>query len=253
MILSPTEDNMIAMAVANLLKHKIRFKFDSDENDMYEPTVFNLGRHYLSNEIENLESIDVSDANELRLKCLDPFIVYIISTLVHEEYYNIDSISVLVELIPRSGTGYDIYDFIGYNLDNPRSNIHLFPSSTGRVTYSFPERMLNSPFSIYVRFNSYYLSDEEREETFLMEHNISHEQRDRILYGLSNSIDVLEPPIETYRQEKCIICLESKPNILYLDCMHIAICDSCDRMKSETSLRLTCDVCRAEISRRIKI
>ena len=243
------------MEVSNLLKHKIRFKFDSDENDMYEPTVFNLGRHYLSNEIENLESIGVSDASELRLKCLEPFIAYIISTLVHEEYYDIDSISVLVELIPTN-TGYnenEEYDFIRYNLDNPRSNIHLFPSSTGRVTYSFPERMLNPLFSIYVRFYSYYLSNEEREEAFLMEHNISYEQQDRILYGLSNSIDVLKPPIETYRQDHCVVCLEAKPNILYLDCMHIAICDSCDRMKSETSLRLMCDVCRAEISRRIKI
>ena len=61
------------------------------------------------------------------------------------------------------------------------------------------------------------------------------------------------PATETYRQEKCVISLEDPPNILYLDCMHIAICDSCDRMKSKTSLRLTCDLCRAEISRRIKI
>ena len=243
------------MAVASLLKHKIRFKYNGSGIDIYEPTIINRGKHYLSNEIENLESIGVSNVNELRLKCLDPFIVYLISTLVHEEYYYIDSISVLVELIPRGGTGYDIYDFIGYNLDNPRSNIHLFPSSTERVTYSFPERMLNSPFRICKRFYSYYLTDEEREETFLMMHNISHEQRDRILYGLSN-IDVSEPlppPIETYRQEKCVTCLEDPPSILYLDCMHIAICDSCDRMKSETSLRLTCDVCRAKFSKRVKI
>ena len=171
--------------------------------------------------------------------------------MVDEEYYDIDSISVLVELRPTN-TGYnenEEYDFIGYNLDNPHSNIHLFPSSTGRVTYSFPERMLNSPFSIDVRFYSYYLTDEEREENFLMEYGITHEQRDRILYGLSEP----SPPIETYRQEKCIICLEDAPNILYLDCMHIAICDSCDRIKNETSLRLTCDVCRAKISKRVKI
>ena len=61
------------------------------------------------------------------------------------------------------------------------------------------------------------------------------------------------PPTETYRQEKCVICLEDPPNILYLDCMHIAVCDSCDRMKSKMSLQSTCDVCRSEISRRIKI
>ena len=185
------------MAVANLLKHKIRFKFISDENDMYEPTVFNLGRHYLSNKIENLESIGVSDVRELRLKCLDPFIVYIISTLVHEEYYYIDSISVLVELITRN-TGYnenEEYSIIGYEFDNPAPNIHLFSSSNERRIYSFPEHLLNSPFRIYVKFYSYHISDEEREETFLMEHNIS--------YGLS---EPLPPPIETYRQEKCVIC-----------------------------------------------
>ena len=241
------------MAVANLLKHKIRFKLESEENDMYEPTVFNLGRHYLSNEIENLESINVSDVNELRLKCLEPFIVYTISTLVDKEYRIIDSISVLVDLIPMSGMGDDDYNIIKYNLDDPHSNIHLFPSSTESVTYSFPERILNSPFCIYVKFYSYYLTDEDREEIFLREYGITHEQRDRILYRTSNSIDATEPPVETYRQEKCVICLEAKPNILYLDCMHIAICDSCDQLKSETSLRLMCDVCRAEISKRVKI
>ena len=245
------------MAVANLLKHKIRFKFCSDQNDMYERFLINRGQRYMSNEIENLESIGVSDVNELRLKCLDPFIVYLISTLIHEEYrLYISAISALVELIPEVGTGYDDYDLISYNLDDPSSNIHLFSSSSERVTYSFPERMLNSPFRIYIIFYSYYLTDQEREEIFLREHGISHEQRHRILYGLWNITDVSEPlppPIETYRQEKCVICLEDPPSILYLDCMHIAVCGSCDRMKSETSSRLTCDVCRAEISKRVKI
>ena len=61
------------------------------------------------------------------------------------------------------------------------------------------------------------------------------------------------PPIETYRQDCCVVCLEAKPNILYFDCMHIAICDSCDRVKRTARARKNCDVCRAEISRRIKI
>ena len=98
-------------------------------------------------------------------------------------------------------------------------------------------------------------------------HNISHDERDRMLSELgelvmfyrgliNNNIAVLEPlppPIETYRQEKCVICLEAPPSILYLDCMHIAVCVPCDRLKSKTSLQSTCDVCRAEISKRVKI
>ena len=57
--------------------------------------------------------------------------------------------------------------------------------------------------------------------------------------------------METYRQDCCVVCLEAKPNILYLDCMHIAICDSCDRLKKTG--RKNCDMCRAEISKRVKI
>ena len=246
------------MAVACLLKHKIRFELDGEENDRYEPCVFNTGRQYISNEIENLESIGVSNVGELRLKCLEPFIVYIISTLVHEEYFHyIESISVSVELIPTNRE-YDDYKIIGYELDDPEANIHLFSSSNERRIYSFPKHLLNSPFRIYVNFYSYFLSNEEREEAFLREHNISHDERDRMLMfyrGLINNIAVLEPlppPIETYRQEKCVICLEAPPSILYFDCMHIAVCVPCDRMKSKTSLQSTCDVCRAEISKRVK-
>ena len=72
------------MTVANLFKHKAHFQLISEENNRYEPRVFNKGQQYISNEIENLESIGVSNVNELRLKCLEPFIVYIISTLIHE-------------------------------------------------------------------------------------------------------------------------------------------------------------------------
>ena len=59
------------------------------------------------------------------------------------------------------------------------------------------------------------------------------------------------PPVETYKQDCCVVCLESKPNILYFNCLQIAICDSCDRLKK--THRKNCDVCRAKISKRIKL
>ena len=113
--------------------------------------------------------------------------------------------------------------------------------------------------------NEISAQEEEREEAFLAEHGISHAERDRMLSEIGelarfllgrNNITIskpLPPPIETYRQEKCVICLEAPPSILYLDCMHIAVCVPGDRVKSKTSLQSTCDVCRGEISKRIKI
>ena len=111
-----------------------------------------------------------------------------------------------------------------------------------------------------------YVDEEETEEAFLARHGVSHdgigrrllELREvfRLFIGRNNNIAIskpLPPPIKTYRQDKCVICLEAPPSILYLDCMHIAVCVSCDRIKSNTSSQSTCDVCRAEISKRIKI
>ena len=72
------------------------------------------------------------------------------------------------------------------------------------------------------------------------------EEQERLSNQEAEENELLAPPEKTYRED---ICLESKPNILFLDCKHIAICAACDSMKRHS----TCDVCRAEISRRLKI
>ena len=64
-------------------------------------------------------------------------------------------------------------------------------------------------------------------------------------------IEPYTPPVELHREDCCMACLEAKPNILYLNCLHIVICDSCDRLKKTG--RKNCDVCRAEILERVKI
>ena len=67
----------------------------------------------------------------------------------------------------------------------------------------------------------------------------------------SDEDEIYIPPTETYREDYCVICLEEEPNILYLDCGHIAVCDRCDRSKKTG--RKNCDMCRSEILERIKI
>ena len=79
------------MAIANLFKHKVHFKLESEECDTDEPYYHSKGRQYCSREIENVESIGVRDANDLCLKCLGPFLLHTIST-VREERNHIDYI-----------------------------------------------------------------------------------------------------------------------------------------------------------------
>ena len=37
-----------------------------------------------------------------------------------------------------------------------------------------------------------------------------------------------EPARKTISEPECIICFENKPNILYLECLHVCVCNVCD-------------------------
>ena len=214
-------------------------------HDTDEPYLYNKGRQYQSNVIENAESIGVRDANDLCTNLLKPLFLHTISTVVSEEWQRINHITVNAVLRPRGGD-HEPYDLIYYQLDDPQSTIHLFSDNCERVIYSFPEHLLNAPFCIWVGVFFYFISDEDRNYLFMAEFASRQGQE-------APEEDHSDPPDETFRQDLCVVCLESAPNILYLDCMHIAVCDFCDRMKRTEALRKNCDICRVEISRRIKI
>ena len=242
------------MAINNLFKHKVHFKISSEECDTDEPYLDSKGRQYDSNHIENLESIGVCNANDLCLKCLEPFVVHIISTMVHEEREHIDKISVRAGFMSLVD-GWDDdpffdpeYDLLRYSLDNPKYCLHLFSLNSETSIYSFPEHLLEGPFVLFVHVYSYFIPPHMREEYIN-----NWVESMRVERRIPIEENYYTPPNETFRQDRCVICLESTPNILYLECMHIVVCDSCDRMKRTERLRKNCDVCRSEISRRIKI
>ena len=53
-----------------------------------------------------------------------------------------------------------------------------------------------------------------------------------------------EPEVKrTIKEEDCIICLENKPNVLYTECLHFAVCNSCDKKGNFSK----CPLCRKKI------
>ena len=59
-----------------------------------------------------------------------------------------------------------------------------------------------------------------------------------------------EPPRKTITEPECIICFENKPNILFLECFHLCVCNVCDS-KGKFS---KCPICRTKIkNQKIKI
>ena len=231
------------MAVANLLKHKIRFELRGHDRDWDEPLIPSKGYHYSSDWIENGESVGIRSACDLFIDKLKPLFLHIISTMYHEAEMEIDSIDITVNVTDYE-TSYD-FDIVKYEFTSaPNDAITNYSRSW---VYPFPEGLLNNKFYIYIESYVYMVDD------YVRATNAYYEEQVRLSNQEVEENEPLAPPIETYREDCCVICLESKPNILYLDCADIAICDSCDRIKSKTSSQSTCDICRAEISKRVKI
>ena len=229
------------MAVASLFKHKVRFEICGHDSSWGEPLIPNKGYHYLSTWIENGESVGIRSACDLFIDKLKPLFLHIISTMYHEAEMEVSSIDIKVIVIDYE-TSYD-FDIVKYEFTSaPNDAITNYSRSW---VYPFPEGLLNNKFSIYIESYVYMVDD------YVREMNAYNEEQARLSNQEVEENEPLAPPIETYREDCCIACFESKPNILYLDCLHIVICDSCDRLKKTS--RKNCDVCRAKISKRIKL
>ena len=67
----------------------------------------------------------------------------------------------------------------------------------------------------------------------------------------SNDEDVYDNIVKkTITESECIICFENKPNMLYTDCLHLCVCNVCDRKGKFTK----CPMCRTKLkNQRIRI
>ena len=223
------------MAVASLFKHKVRFELSGHDSDWYEPLIPNKGYHYSSNWIENGESVGIRSACDLFIDKLKPLFLHIISTMYYEAEMEINSINITVNVTDYE-TSYD-FNIVQYEFTStPNDAITNYSRSW---VYPFPEGLLNNKFYIYIQSYVYMVDDHVRQM------NAYYEEQEMAEDELYIS------PVEPHREDCCVACLEAKPNILYLDCLHIVICDSCDRLKKTG--RKNCDVCRAEIFERVKI
>ena len=256
------------MAVANLFKHEIRFELKAEGIDLYEPMCFKRTRYYESPFLENVKSLGLKNVNDLCLILCKPFVLYLLSKIAHEDHViPIDNVTIMVGVIDLG----DQRGLTRYRFENPLDSPELFSTHADVDSCSFPDRLLNERTLVFVEATCYYICSNRREEArFRSEFNYDRywQYPLSIEQYLNTSDDDLPfeevydseytdgeeeytPPTETYRQDCCVICLEAKPNILYLDCGHIAICDSCDCLKKTG--RHKCDVCRSRVFERVKI
>ena len=257
------------MAVASLFKHKMRFTLRGVYTEIYEPMCFKRTHYYESPTIENVESIGLKNVNDLHTILCKPLVLYAFSKIVHEDHVIPISRVIITVGVSDFQEGEDC-NLQRYYFENPLGRPELFFTHADVDSCSFPERLLKERTQIFVNVRCYYYCESLREEArFRREfnynmhwhHGLSVEEYletmnsdNEMSDGWQEESDEDElyiSPRETYREDCCVICFEKGPNILYLDCGHIVVCDSCDRLKK--TRRKNCDVCRDEILERIKI
>ena len=147
------------MAIANLFKHKMRFELVDEKSDYEELRRYSIGRQYSSRRIENAESIGVKSWVDLCLEHIQPFIYHVLSTMVHESQLIIERVGIKVKVrLGYDGCGEEA--MVGFTMDNPRNNIHLFSRCGTSHIYSFPDVWFGEPF--YIDVDAYlYVSPEE--------------------------------------------------------------------------------------------
>ena len=83
----------------------------------------------------------------------------------------------------------------------------------------------------FYRFLSFYNENEDEDE--------DEEESQTIPTIIENS----------FSSDNCIICLKTKPNILNIPCLHLAVCEECEKI----GRFINCSICRKEINRKVKI
>ena len=251
------------MTVASLFKHKMMFTFEGVNTDIEEPTLFRRTHYFKSPNIENVGSMRLNDVNDLHKILCKPLVLYAFSKIVHEDHVIPISRIIITAGVADFQEGEHCY-LQRYCFENPLGYPELFFTHAEVGSCLFPERLLKERTHIFVIARCYYYCDSLREEA-MFRREFNYNQYWRYPYSVEEYLETenpknevesdeeepYTPPVEPHREDCCVACLEAKPNILYLDCLHIVICDSCDRLKKTG--RKNCDVCRAEIFERVKI
>ena len=132
------------MAVANLLKHKIRFeRYGGDYGNV----------NYVSCKIENLESIGARSLYDLCLNQLQSFFIHVFSTILQGCPHVISSIEIKAKVIQARG-GIEEQDLIGFFIKNPRNNVQLFSRCSAVQFYAFDDDIFRADKPFYIIINT---------------------------------------------------------------------------------------------------
>ena len=197
--------------IENLFKHKFPFKLIRSDSTIMEPNVGSLVLMDESGTVKNCNKINVNSLDDLFNK-LKPFLSYLRSITTEARVGNnpiLESIYSIF-LSGRETNGERIFNcIIKFTIEEEDPNINFDDIYSDEFERNY-FRYLYHPFEIYLEADSLY--DDLRGENEYNDHPIPP-----------------KPLEESFRIDKCVICLENESNILFTDCKHICTCFECKK------------------------
>ena len=147
--------------------------------------------------------------------------------------------------------GYESFSNIIFYLCFVNDDTFLF-STTIEITDDNPIYTFHFKENDFEDFYNFLSKYKDKDLHILMKME-SKFYRQRVLHEeefISEDDEEIPPIIEnSFSSDNCIICLKTKPNILNFPCLHLSLCEECEKI----GRFLNCSICRKEIKRKVKI
>ena len=124
--------------------------------------------------------------------------------------------------------------------DNPIYTFH-FKENDFEDFYCFLSNYKDKELYIFMGMYSKFYRQRALREEF-----ISNDEEEPETDDEENQIPAI---IEnSFSSDNCTICLNNKPNILNIPCLHLALCEECEKI----GRFINCSICRRKIKRKVK-
>ena len=118
--------------------------------------------------------------------------------------------------------------------DNPIYTFH-FKENDFEDFYSFLSNYKDKELYIFMGMSSTFY----RQRALREEEPETDDEENQIPAIIENS----------FSSDNCTVCLNNKPNILNFPCLHLSLCEECEKI----GRFINCSICRRKIKRKVKI
>ena len=243
------------MVLKNLFKHKLPFYFQGTDIEYEDSYAENMVYHFNTDVVEDGSKIGIDTPSNLYNKMI-PFIRYIISKM---KYGLPDPFSGIFNIYLQCRDETDNRNFceftrvVRFELTHNFTfeDIHLL-----EYISRYNESLFKTPFNIYVKATCYFgvkmgwviENEEDEEEEEDEEDEEDEDEEDEEDEDEQDEEEQPKPIEDHFKTDKCVICMEKEPCILFIQCRHICVCLSCETTKPS----LKCPYCRSKIFQKIK-